>query len=178
MLRNKTWVSFATLGFVISIMAILCSTLLISHFLWLPWLMASWLIIKGFRSKQILQSVSFLGGVCIPYIAIILLLFGRPALEPIFRVDFNSTKWKQAEQKDESIRIRMVDDLLSQHNLTGKSRSEIDSLLGTPEKTNYFQDYDYVYWLGPQRGLIPIDSEWLVIKFKNNIVVDARIVMD
>ena len=35
-----------------------------------------------------------------------------------------------------------------------------------------------VYWLGPERGLISIDSEWLVIVFENGIVADYYITCD
>ncbi|MBD2000571.1 hypothetical protein H6G00_28870 [Leptolyngbya sp. FACHB-541] len=48
--------------------------------------------------------------------------------------------------------------------MAGKSRPEVVALLGEPDKTNYFQDYDLVYWLGPERGLMRIDSEWLVLR--------------
>ncbi|MBD1864951.1 MULTISPECIES: hypothetical protein [Trichocoleus] len=58
----------------------------------------------------------------------------------------------------------MVDDLLKRHTLAGKSRSEVIALLGQPGTTDYFQDYDLVYWLGPERGLMSIDSEWLIIR--------------
>ena len=33
-------------------------------------------------------------------------------------------------------------------------------------------------WLGPERGFISIDSEWLVIKFEQDRVVVARVVRD
>ncbi|MBD1868846.1 hypothetical protein H6F95_16340 [Cyanobacteria bacterium FACHB-471] len=58
----------------------------------------------------------------------------------------------------------MVDNLLKQHTLAGMNRSEVVVLLGEPDMTDYFQDYDLVYWLGPERGLISIDSEWLVFR--------------
>ena len=52
-----------------------------------------------------------------------------------------------------------------------KLQVEIDQILGKPPKTNYFNEYDYIYWLGPERGFFGIDSEWLVIKFRNSIEV-------
>jgi hypothetical protein len=78
----------------------------------------------------------------------------------------------------------MVDDLLSKHQLVGRTRSEIDNLLGVPppnrnyfEGTDYYKHYDYVYWIGEQEGLFG-SYEWLVIKFKNNIVNDARLISE
>ena len=35
---------------------------------------------------------------------------------------------------------------------------------GVPPPTDYFREYDYAYWLGPERGLFSIDSEWLVVR--------------
>jgi hypothetical protein len=35
-----------------------------------------------------------------------------------------------------------------------------------------------VYWLGPERGFISIDSEWLGIKFKDNVVIEVEILRD
>jgi hypothetical protein len=48
-----------------------------------------------------------------------------------------------------------------------------------PPKTDYFSDYQIVYWLGPERGFISIDSEWLAIWIgPDQRVTDARIVRD
>ena len=72
----------------------------------------------------------------------------------------------------------MVDDLLKKHELIGMSKNQINELLGIPEPTGYFSDFDYVYWLGSERGLIPMDSEWLGVKFKNDIVIESMILRD
>ncbi len=76
------------------------------------------------------------------------------------------------------VRIKMVDDLLNRNNLIGMSKNEVNDLLGVPPKTEYFSNYDYVYWLGPERGFMSIDSEWLVIKFENDKVIEAKITRD
>ena len=63
--------------------------------------------------------------------------------------------------------------------IRGRSRGEIVALLGEPTTTDYFKDYDLVYWLGPERGLISIDSEWLVIRLDSlGRVSDFRLVTD
>jgi hypothetical protein len=58
----------------------------------------------------------------------------------------------------------MVEDLLRRMPLVGMNRDEVVGLLGEPTRSGYFKDYDLVYWLGPEPGLLSIDSEWLVMK--------------
>lgn len=100
-------------------------------------------------------------------LAIIGLLCGPSIEEYLQRQPFDSAEWRKslAQESRDEIRLRMVDDLLDRHVLRGKTRGEIEALLGTPPRTNYFPEYDYVYWLGPERGFIRIDSEWLGLKF-------------
>ena len=81
---------------------------------------------------------------------------------------FDSASWKASLTSDslDPIRLRMVDDLLHRHRLHGMTREEVVSLLGTPPETNYFHDYDFVYWLGSERGYLGLNSDWwLKIKF-------------
>jgi hypothetical protein len=49
--------------------------------------------------------------------------------------------------------------------LPGRTRSEIEAALGPSEATPYFKSmgYDLVYVTGPERGLMSIDYEWLLI---------------
>jgi hypothetical protein len=108
------------------------------------------------------------------------LVFGTPAVDDYAsRTRFESARWK-AENRDgaEGVRVRMVDDLLRTHKLVGMSRAQLEDLLGVPPATEYFRGYDYVYWLGRERGLFSIDSEWLVIKCGQGVVVSAQVVTD
>ena len=58
-------------------------------------------------------------------------------------------------------------------------RAEIESLLGPADETSYFRRWDFVYWLGPERGFIRIDSEWLVLRFDaEDRVSEFRLVRD
>jgi hypothetical protein len=51
--------------------------------------------------------------------------------------------------------------------------------LGEPKPQDFFVDYDLVYVLGPERGFISIDYEWLVINLDGaGHVNDAEIVTD
>ncbi len=63
-----------------------------------------------------------------------------------------------------AVRGCMVDDLLIQHELRGMTRAEVVALIGETPRSDVFPEYDLVYWLGPERGLIGTDSEFLVIK--------------
>jgi hypothetical protein len=73
----------------------------------------------------------------------------------------------------------MADDILSRELLEGISEDSITTLLGPRPETAYFSDWDYVYWLGPERGLFGLDSEWLVIKVgSDGRVTESKLVRD
>ena len=78
-----------------------------------------------------------------------------------FRID----RWLE----DEGNRVYMIDDLLAQHKLVGKSNKEIIQLLGRPTKTSKSEEMNQtVYYLGDERGFISIDSERLILQFDND----------
>ncbi|MGG3927064.1 outer membrane protein assembly factor BamE [Metabacillus fastidiosus] len=78
---------------------------------------------------------------------------------------FTTEKWLN----NISGRVYMVDDLLNDYDLNGKTKKEVTNLLGTPTETEYFKtENNIVYYLGDERGLISIDSEWLVIEFDDS----------
>lgn len=99
------------------------------------------------------------------------------AYRGVARTRFDSDAWKSVAA-DHPGKLAMVDDLLARHKLVGMTRTDVDSMLGTPPQISYFRDFDYVYWLGPERGFMSIDSEWLCIAFDEDIVVDARLMRD
>ena len=95
---------------------------------------------------------------------------------------FDRNVWLAGEKVDfssEAPRLRMADGLLQSGKLLGKTSSEIDALLGPATVSDYFREFDLVYWLGAERSFMGIDSEWLVIKFASDgRVGEARIVTD
>ena len=92
---------------------------------------------------------------------------------------FDSQRWKQVERSDDYSRLRMIESLTLSGRLNRITRAEVVSLLGPSDDTNYFNEWDFVYWLGPERSFISLDSEWLVIKVgSTGRVVDYRIVSD
>lgn len=107
------------------------------------------------------------------------LFFGDAIQEYVRRQQFDSNLWQGQKSFDNDVRIRMVDDLLSRHDFRGMSLERLTAILGEPDKTDYFEDWDLVYWLGPERGWMSIDSEWLVFRFDSeNKVSEYRIVRD
>lgn len=72
----------------------------------------------------------------------------------------------------------MVDDLIDNQSLIGMEKSRVDVLLGPSPGGKAFGDYDYIYCTGPERGLFQIDNEWLVIRFENDKVAEAKLVTD
>ncbi|HSU13719.1 hypothetical protein [Longimicrobium sp.] len=94
---------------------------------------------------------------------------------------FSAAVWRDTAQAYGELAPRgcMVDDLLARRDLHGLSRTQVVALLGEPPPTGYFREYDLVYWLGPERGLFSIDSEWLVFRLNaTGRVADYRLVTD
>lgn len=94
---------------------------------------------------------------------------------------FDRREWNDSALVNSRTAARecMVDDLLERHSLVGKKRAEVVSLLGEPPKTGYFKEYDLVYWLGPERSWMSIDSIWLVMRIgPDQRVTEARLVTD
>lgn len=103
------------------------------------------------------------------------------AKERLHRLDFDSSRWQSRAEVESAdpVRIRMVDDLLGRYDLEGMGRAEVVELLGETDDTRYFREYDFVYWLGPERGFMSIDSEWLVVRLDaNGRVNECRVVRD
>lgn len=99
--------------------------------------------------------------------------------ERLSRQRFDAVAWQAGQSRTDGVRVRMVDDLLRRHSFQGMTREQVIGLLGEPDKTGYFKDWDLVYWLGPERGFMSIDSEWLVIRFDSQQkVTDFRMVSD
>lgn len=94
---------------------------------------------------------------------------------------FDSAVWKStpAEFSWESMRLKMVDDLLARTTLQGMTEAAVVDLLGEPDETPYFDEFDMVYWLGQERHPFGIDSEWLVIRLNDaGVASEARVVRD
>lgn len=92
------------------------------------------------------------------------------------RHSFTTEKWLS----DPENRTRIVDDLLEDYDLIGMTETEVQELLGSHDNdSGYFQQESrLVYWMGPERGLMSIDSEWLILDCPDGIVTAWQITTD
>lgn len=145
------------------------------------WIVLGLIFVVDMIKKSFAKSISFFLGLVIAFLGFFGYLISRPVVSDYAqRAPFDSTSWKNEKLStwETPTRLRMVDDLLKRYDLTEMSKEEINDLLGIPKQTDYFKDYDYVYWLGPERGFISIDFEWLGIKFRHGVVVEATLLRD
>ena len=93
-----------------------------------------------------------------------------------YQHSFSTAKWI----RNPGERTKIVDDLLGDYDLIGMRESDIIDLLGNDNNDyGYFNEKDrFVYYLGPERGLISIDSEWLILDFADGVVVNCYITTD
>jgi hypothetical protein len=92
---------------------------------------------------------------------------------------FVQSQWMDTTLSRSKLAVRgcMVDDLLEQHELRGMTRAQVVALIGEPDKVRDLPEYDMVYWLGPERGLIGTDSEYLVMKLdKSSRVTSVELI--
>ena len=106
-------------------------------------------------------------------LAVLVLIF---AAVYAYQHDFTTEKWIE----NPSERVEIVDDLLEEYDLMGYGREELELLLGENDNDlGYFVRGDVsVYYLGPERGLLSIDSEWLVIEFEDGKVSGYEVKID
>lgn len=90
------------------------------------------------------------------------------------RHSFTQAKWRE----DIEVRSLIVDDLLNDYELIGMTKQEIEALLGNNNNDYGYFNWEnrYVYCLGGARTII--DSEWLLIDFEDDVVVNYEITMD
>lgn len=73
---------------------------------------------------------------------------------------YSYEKWVNSPKE----RVHIVDDMLMENKLQGKTKKEIIDLLGMPTENEYFSKPNrIVYYLGLERNFISIEHEWLII---------------
>lgn len=74
-------------------------------------------------------------------------------------------------------RRRMLRSIQNEVLQVGTTHAAIVDALGESDTDEYFQDYDFVYWISPDSSLS--DSEWLVIELdENGKLVNTAILTD
>lgn len=148
----------------------------------LPWAAILAVFVLKYPFKKPVHPLAFAAGIVGFEVYVIgSLLLGPGAEGYLRRQTFDSQRWIQNDRSDFMwpTRLTMVDDLLAHQPLTGISRDSVEALLGPPDSTPYWKDWDLVYRLGPERGLIRLDSEWLVLRLDaNGRVTEYSIVRD
>ena len=92
---------------------------------------------------------------------------------------FDPAAWRDKVRVAQGVRLGMADRLIALRALDGKTRAAVVEMLGEPPATGYFSNWDLVYWLGPERGFISVDSEWLVLRLDaDGRVAEYRILRD
>ena len=109
-------------------------------------------------------------GVILFFIVLVLII----SVYSHYRHTFTQSMW----ENDIESRALIVGDLLNDYELIGMTTQEIEDLLGKNNNDfGYFvQENRYVYYLGGKRTII--DSEWLLIDFKDNLVVNYEMTTD
>jgi hypothetical protein len=141
---------------------------------WLPWVALAVLVLIRINRGRVVRPLAFAAGAASVYVLAIGSLFLGLWIENYqHQREFEPVAWRRNERGDLMwpTRLAMVDDLLARHPMRGLSRDSVEQLLGPRDSTDYFREWDLVYWLGPERGLVRIDSEWLVL----NLGSDGRV---
>lgn len=91
---------------------------------------------------------------------------------------FDAQQWRQVSlHSTDNTRYRMITDLFKQYPLIGMRKEQILELLGPQSDEEYFRDWHLRYWLGPEPG-IGIDSIWLVMRCKDGVITEYRLLTD
>jgi hypothetical protein len=84
------------------------------------------------------------------------------------KVRFDRDEWIKCTPTSDgrTVRSQMADDLVRNHQLSSLNKEQIIELLGKPIVTKHADpQWDIMYWIGPERGVTPLDDEYLVFKF-------------
>ena len=140
---------------------------------WLPWVaLAIVVVLRIVLGRRVRAGSYFLGTIAPPFLLISWFLFGDVFDEWMHLRTFDAVAWRVQESTEQDSmwppRLCMVDDLMASRRLIGMTKTQVVELLGPPEPEGFpfgANASDIHYYLGPDRGFIRIDSEWLLLKF-------------
>ncbi len=149
---------------------------------WLPWIACVGVLILRFvKGRHIRIGFYFLGTIAPMVVFFGWIIFGSYIANIIHSKKFSADLWRNHETVEHSYkwppRLTMVDNLMASKKLQGLSKRQVIDMLGSPKDHGYFKEYDLVYWLGPERGSIRIDSEWLAISFNKEDKVNEYLLV-
>lgn len=81
------------------------------------------------------------------------------------KTEFTQAAWAAAVHDDQGARYLMVDDLLAKHPLIGRTRGEVESLLGPLIPPTEYPGGAWCYYLGPEDHPFSVDNAWLELEF-------------
>jgi len=151
----------------------LLSSIYVFTFAWAPWVILFIVLIARIKKgSQVKVGFYFLGTLLPNVLLVGFILLGSPFENYMNQEDFDAALWRKSEELSEDFlwphKIKMVDSLMESKILDDLNREEVIKLLGPPisdqHPRNKNQNEIY-YLLGPERGFIRIDSEWLSISF-------------
>lgn len=98
-------------------------------------------------------------------------------------IPFDAAQWRAEDDRSsrDGIRSAMADRLVRRRVLIGKSRAEVQAMLGEPVQHREFADWHLVYWLGPERAFpFPVlGAEYLLLRLSDEgRVCECRIMSD
>ena len=140
---------------------------------WFPWFAFAIVLILRIAKWKSVRVFSYLLGTAIPLVLLVgWLILEVPVSNYLHRQSFNAELWRTQESTDHDTmwppRLCMVDDLMASGQLKSLTKAQVIQLLGSPHPKNFpggAQSCDIHYYLGPERGFIRIDSEWLFLTF-------------
>jgi hypothetical protein len=123
------------------------------------------------RHRRITLAFSALGVLSLPCLPIIWLIGSQAVRERWHQRAFDADLWRRQELTKYDPkwppRLCMVDDLLHRRILPEKTEAQVIELLGRPTNRMVLSGTstcELSYYLGPERGVLGIDSETLCIE--------------
>jgi hypothetical protein len=133
----------------------------ITYFFW-RWALTK--AIKNPRRRKITIWTTTIVGTPIIYVLIVFITFAAMNYYPEY--DFDSVKWKN----DKENRYELTKDLIDSRLLIGKSKNEVEQVLGKADSSD---DNILVYDVGFVPTFANIDPDIIIITIKNNKVVSV-----
>lgn len=136
---------------------------MITFFL-LRWMISKWTQDTGYKN------VLTIGGtfVMTPVIYLVLIMGLLCSSSYYKAIAFDQTTW--INNPDE--RFRMSENIIESRILIGKSKSEIETLLGSDFST--ISEYEISYYIGFVPDMFSIDPDVISIRFANGVVAEVR----